>query len=242
MTVAEALNMSEERLQDAGLETPQTEALALLGYLLNLSRSELYLSRARVLTPTETERLEGWLERRVFHEPLQHITGVAPFYGLELRVTPDVLIPRPETERLVELGLHAVKGFPQPKIIDVGTGSGAVALALKNERPDAVVWATDLSERALEVAVKNAERLNLDIHFTLSNLLTAPEVQAFTRSADLLISNPPYLPDADAAWLSPEVQRDPPEALFSGEDGLSNIFGNSARRLCGSSNRAQFVF
>ncbi len=231
MTAAEALNIAEERLTRAGLESPQTEALALLEHLLHLSRSELHLSRARVLTPTETARLEGWLGRREKHEPLQHITGVAHFYGLELRVTPDTLIPRPETERLVELGLEALKGVTRPNVLDVGTGSGAVALALKNERPDASVWATDLSRAALEVAEGNAQRLGLEVSFTLSDLLAAPTVQRFAQSVDLLLSNPPYLPEGDAAWLSPEVQRDPPGALFSGRDGLRHFRQLSAQAL-----------
>ena len=223
MTVAKVLELTEERLRRAGLESPQTEAFALLEYLLKLSRSELHLSRTYVLTPAEMKRLEGWLERRILREPLQHITGVAPFYGLELYVTPDTLIPRPETERLAQLGLRALKGIIQPKVLDIGTGSGAVALALKNERPDVEVWATDLSKRALEVAEQNAKRLGLEVHFTLSDLLAAPKVQAFTQNADLLISNLPYLPEGDAAWLSPEVRRDPPGALFSGSDGLTHF-------------------
>ncbi len=231
MTVAEGLKLAEERLRGAGLETPQTEALALFANLLHLSRSELHLSRARVLTPAEREQLAGWLERRKQREPLQHITGLAPFYGLELNVTPDTLIPRPETERLAQLGLQAVKQLAAPKVLDVGTGSGAVALALKNERPDAVAWATDLSAAALDVAEKNAKRLGLEIHFALSDLLSAPAVQVFTRSADLLISNPPYLPAGDAAWLSPEVQRDPPGALFSGADGLRHFRQLAAQAL-----------
>ena len=231
MTLAEASKLAEKQLKGAGLESPQAEALALLENLLQLSRSELHLSRTYVLTPAEMEKLEGWLERRTLHEPLQHITGVAPFYGLELHVTPNTLIPRPETEMLAQLGLQLLKKITQPKVLDVGTGSGAVALALKNERPDAVVWATDLSERALEVAAKNAERLGLGVHFTLSDLLTAPGVQAFTRTVDLLISNPPYLPEGDAAWLSPEVQRDPAGALFSGEDGLEHFRQLSVQAL-----------
>ena len=135
MTVAEGLKLAEARLEAAGLETPRTEAAALLENLLGLSRSELYLSHVYVLTPAELDQLEGWLERREHREPLQHIVGTAPFYGLELRVTPDTLIPRPETEMLVAYGLEALAGIVRPKVLDVGTGSGAVALALKNERP-----------------------------------------------------------------------------------------------------------
>ena len=231
MTVAEVLKTAEERLQRAGLETPQTEAAALLENLLGLSRSELYLSHVYVLTPAELDQLEGWLERREHREPLQHIVGTAPFYGLELRVTPDTLIPRPETEMLVAYGLEALAGIVRPKVLDVGTGSGAVALALKNERPDAAVWATDLSQAALDIAKGNAQRLGLEVHFTLSDLLLDPGVRAFAQTADLLISNPPYLPESDAAWLSPEVKRDPSGALFSGQDGLTHFRQLSAQAL-----------
>ena len=229
MTVAEVLKAAEARLQGAGLETPQTEAAALVENLLGFSRSELYLKRTHVLTPAELDRLGGWLERREHREPLQHIVGTAPFYGLELRVTPDALIPRPETEVLVELGLNVLRGVERPNILDVGTGSGAVALALKHERPDALVWATDLSQAALDVAKGNAQRLGLEVDFAVSDLLRDADVQAFTRSADLLISNPPYLPDDDAVWLSPEVKRDPPQALFSGQDGLDHFRQLSAQ-------------
>ena len=221
--------MAEAQLEAAGLETPRREAAALLENLLQLSRSELYLSRARVLTPTELETFGRWLSRRERHEPLQHIVGTAPFYGLDLHVTPGTLIPRPETEMLVAYGLEALAGIVRPKVLDVGTGSGAVALALKNERPDAAMWATDLSQAALDIAKGNARRLGLEVRFSLSDLLLDAEVSAFTRTADLLVSNPPYLPESDAAWLSPEVKQDPPQALFSGADGLGHFRRLSAQ-------------
>lgn len=229
MTVGEALKAAGERLERAGLTSAEAEASALLGALLNAPRSDLLLSRTRTLTAAELTELGGWLERREAREPLQHILGVAHFYGLTVRVTPDTLIPRPETERLVELGLTALVAVPAPKVLDVGTGSGAVALAVKAERPDASVWGTDLSEAALKVAAANAARLGLDVTFSRSDLLSAPDVQAFARSADLLVANPPYLPAADAAQLSPEVRRDPPGALFSGADGLGHFRKLSAQ-------------
>ena len=226
MSVLEALEYAASRLEEAGLEHPEREASALLEELLGVSRSELLLSRTRTLSTDELAWFRTWLERRAAREPLQHVVGVAHFYDLKLSVSPDVLVPRPETERLVELGLEAVRNVLEPNILDVGTGSGAVALALKAERPDAAVWATDLSEKALEVASRNADRLNLNVTFVRADLLADPTVQAFAERADLLITNLPYLPEADAAWLSPEVQRDPASALFSGRDGLGH-----ARRL-----------
>lgn len=222
INVLEALGYASSRLEEAGLEHPEREASALLEELLGVSRSELLLSRTRILSADELARLGAWLERRAAREPLQHVVGVAHFYDLTLAVGPNVLVPRPETERLVELGLGAIKHISQPNILDVGTGSGAVALALKAERPDAAVWATDLSEKALSVASGNAERLGLKVTFVQADLLADPTVQSFAGRADLLVANLPYLPEGDAAWLSPEVQRDPASAIFSGRDGLGH--------------------
>ena len=223
MNVLEALRYAAARLAEGGLEHPEREASALLEELLGVSRSELLLRRTRTLSADEAARFRAWLERRAAREPLQHVVGVAHFYGLTLAVSPDVLVPRPETERLVELGLEAIQHISQPNVLDVGTGSGAVALTLKTERPDAAVWATDLSEKALEVAARNAERSGLKVTFILADLLADPTVRTFAERADLLVANLPYLPETDAAWLSLEVQHDPASALFSGKDGLGHV-------------------
>jgi len=222
MSAAEALRTIKTRLEAAGIESAQAEAYVLLGHLLGASRSELLLSR-QTLSAQQRETLEAWLARRERREPLQHVLGVAYFYGLELRVTPDVLIPRPETERLVEWALGFLEPFAAPKVLDVGTGSGAVALAVKAERPAAEVLATDVSAAALAVARENAARLGLDVRFAQADLLEGAEVQAFARRADLVVSNPPYLPAADIDAVSPEVRADPALALFSGEDGLAHF-------------------
>jgi release factor glutamine methyltransferase len=220
-TLAQALEDTARRLERAGVESAASEAYELLGALLALSRSELLLARQRPLSAAETRRLEAWLRRREAREPLQHILGVAHFYGLSLRVTPQVLVPRPETERLVELALGALRGCTRPAVLDVGTGSGAVALALQAERPDAVVRASDLSEGALGVARENARRLALPVRFYRADLLAHPTVRAFARRAELIVSNPPYLPDGDRAVVSPEVRADPEAALYAGPDGLA---------------------
>jgi release factor glutamine methyltransferase len=168
------------------------------------------------ITAEQFEVLNQWLERRLKREPLQHILGVAPFYGLELTVSADVLIPRPETELLAELVLKAVKHVPQPKILEVGTGSGAIALAIKHERPDAFV----ISTKALAVAKHNAEKYNLAVSFLESDLLHHPAVQNFARTSQVLVANLPYLPASDKARVSPEVLHDPDLALYAGNDGL----------------------
>ncbi|HEX7021300.1 MAG TPA: HemK/PrmC family methyltransferase, partial [Trueperaceae bacterium] len=194
MTVAASLRRIRDRLAEAGVESPEAEAYLMLSALLGRSRSELLLERERQLGEDERATLRRWLARRAAREPLQHILGTAHFYGLELTVTPEVLIPRPETERLVELALGWARELAAPRILDVGTGSGAIALALKHERPTAQVWGSDLSASALELAALNAERLDLAIELRHSDLLKAPEVAGFARHADLLVSNPPYLP------------------------------------------------
>ena len=229
--MGEVLKTVTGRLRRAEIASAETEASALLEALLDTTRSELLLCRTRVLSASELTQLEDWVARREARYPLQHILSVAHFYGLTLRVTPDTLVPRPETERLVELGLLELKGVPRPQVLDVGTGGGAIALAVKAERPDAVVWGTDVSQEALRVAAENAASLGLEVHFAYSDLLSDPDVQGLARTADLLISNPPYLPEADAAQLSPEVQRDPPGALFSGMDGLAHFRKLTAEAL-----------
>lgn len=223
MTVGEVLGWLEPALARADLDSPRAEAITMLAHLLGLPRTMLKLSLQRNLTCADVERLRTWVERRTSREPLQHILGTAPFYGLDVGVTPAVLVPRPETEVLVYLALEAVRDVSKPVVLDVGTGSGAIALALKAERSDAEVTASDVSSEALAVARENAERLGTDVSFVLSDLLDDTEVRRVAGRADIVVSNPPYLPRLDAEALSPEVKADPALALFSGEDGLEHF-------------------
>ncbi len=223
MTVGEVLGWLEPALTRADLDSPRAEAITMLAHLLGLPRTMLKLSLQRNLTRADVERLRTWVERRTSREPLQHILGTAPFYGLDVGVTPAVLVPRPETEVLVYLALEAVRDVSKPVVLDVGTGSGAIALALKAERSDAEVTASDVSSEALAVARENAERLGTDVSFVLSDLLDDTEVRRVAGRADIVVSNPPYLPRLDAEALSPEVKADPALALFSGEDGLEHF-------------------
>ena len=223
MNVAKALSLTQETLEAAHIDSHRVESLVMLEHLLGASRLEIVTNYQRLLSASQQEKLGRWLSRRARREPLQHILGVAYFYGLELQVTPSVLIPRPETERMVELALRRLGRRAPLKVLDVGTGSGAIALAIKAERPNAEVVATDICAKALDVAGANAANLGLNVHFLLADLLEAEEVRAFVRDADLVISNPPYLPESDKHNLSPEVRADPQSALYSGEDGLTHF-------------------
>ena len=189
-----------------------------------------WLTDAPTLTHAQHARLDAWIAGRADGRPLQHLLGIAPFWGLELEAGPDALIPRPETERLVELALASMTGIAAPRVLDLGTGSGAIAIAIARERPDAQVWATDVDAAALAVAERNVRTLAPQVRLRRSDLLEAPEVSSLLPRLDLLVANPPYLPDADAATLPREVRREPPRALFGGPDGL-DPFRRTWRRL-----------
>lgn len=173
--------------------------------------------------PIEPDRAATFcdlVERRLVGEPIQYITGEAEFYGLPFHVSRDVLIPRPETELLVEKALSLAPLFRTPRILDVGTGSGAIAIALAHEWPDATVTAIDLSASALEVARRNAEHIGFAdrIRFLQGDLLAPVAGEQF----DLIVSNPPYVSERDCATLDVEVRNyEPAQALFAGEDGLA---------------------
>jgi release factor glutamine methyltransferase len=164
-------------------------------------------------------RFVGLLDRRYRGEPIQHITGECEFYGLPFKVTCDVLVPRPDTEHLVEKAIELAARFEQPRIVDVGTGSGAIAVALAHQLPEAHISATDLSESALVVARENAAANQVEsrIRFLHGDLLAPLGGENF----DLVVSNPPYVPNTDRALIAVEVREyEPALALFGGEDGL----------------------
>lgn len=212
--------MLAERLTRAGVPSPDAESWQLLEAVTGTSKTELMIA-PRKLDTDEQRRLGEWIGRRGLREPLQLITGRSHFYGLDLAAETGVLIPRPETERLVELTLEAIAAIPDPLVLDVGTGSGAIALAVKSERPDARVMATDISADALDLSRRNAHDLGLEVESLVSDLLASPEVKAFARRAHVLVSNPPYLPEPDRLSPEPEVRWEPEEALYAGEDGLA---------------------
>jgi release factor glutamine methyltransferase len=219
--VATAASRLRVRLTNAGIESAAAEAAWLLEAATGLTRAEQVLERDRPLDDDERARLEAWLRRREAREPLQLVLGVAPFHGLELQVRPGVLVPRPETESLVERVLASLRYVAAPRVHDVGTGCGAIALAIAAARPDALVTASDVDATAVLVARANAAALGLPVTVWASDLLAAPDVAAAAAAAHVVVANPPYLPEGDRGRVPPEVAFDPPEALFAGADGLA---------------------
>ena len=220
-TVARLQTELTRRLLAAGIDSPLPEARALLTHVLRLDWSGLVLAGSRILTPAETAQLEDLTLRRLAREPLQHLLGSVDWGGVTLHVSPAALIPRPETEVLLQLALDALSGLSAPAVLDVGTGSGALALGLAAARPDARVSASDVSAGALALARKNADANGLAVNFLHADLL-----EGVSGRYDLIVSNPPYLPESDRQEAQPEVRHDPELALYSGPDGLG-----LARRL-----------
>ena len=212
------------RLDRAGVAAPRAEAEGLLAHVLSQPRHACYLEPDALLTADETARLRSLVARRADGVPLQYLTGTETFRGLELEVTPDVLIPRPETEGVVDAALRVLADRrptgPPAVVADIGTGSGCLALALARVRPDVVVYATDCSAAALAVAERNARRLGLADRVTfLCGDLFEPLARGGVR-VDLVVSNPPYVADEHLPTLQIEVRHEPESALRGGVDGL----------------------
>jgi release factor glutamine methyltransferase len=216
--VREALESAVIAISAAGCETPRLDAELLLAHALGVDRAALVMDPARPVEGPAVRAFQDAVRRRsADREPVAYITGLKGFRHLELLVDRRVLIPRPETELLVEVASELPTGA---RVHDVGTGSGAVALALKHERPDLVVGASDISEDAIAVAQANAQRLGLDVAFARADLLAGIDGAAL----DAIVSNPPYVADGERAALAPEIVRhEPPSALFAGADGLGVV-------------------
>ena len=216
----EVLRATERYLADRGVESPRLNAEHLLAHALGLKRMELYLQFDRPLTEAERAPLRDMVKRRGTREPLQHILGTAEFHGRSFLCDKRALIPRPETEQLVELALEIAKQLDTPAILDIGTGSGVIALTIALELPSAAIHATDASTNALALAAENAARHDLANRNTFHPADLLPP--GGTRF-DLIIANLPYIPSDDIASLSPEVRHDPASALDGGADGLDLI-------------------
>ena len=215
MSVRQTRVEAIERLGAAGCPSPAVDAEILLEHVLQQPRSALYASPEQLLSPAQRDALEEKLARRCRREPLAYIVGEWGFRRLQLQVTPDVLVPRPETEVLVERCLEHLAARQRPRVIDIGTGSGAIALAVADEHTGAEVVATDISFAALELAAGNARRARLDdrVSFVHGDLF-AGEVGAF----DLVVSNPPYVSAESVALLEPEVAQFEPRLALVGSD------------------------
>ena len=223
-TVPALLTRGAAVLEAAGIGPARAEAEWLLAGLLDVERFALYLDPQRRLASPTVSRYLAQLERRAAREPLQYLLGWEEFHGLRLAVTPDVLVPRPETEGLVAWALEALAERPEPVVADLGTGSGAIACAIAQAAPRAEVLAVELSGGALAVASRNVRALGLATRVRLlAGDLFAP-LGSIPASLDLVVTNPPYLPSAVIASLPPEVSRhEPRAALDGGPDGLAVI-------------------
>jgi release factor glutamine methyltransferase len=214
LTIREALVGATGVLGQAGCDSPRLDAELLLAEALGVGRAQLVLDAASPLDSVAGERFAALVRRRVAREPVAYILGRKEFRYITLSVDPRVLIPRPETELLVEVGLTLPAAA---RVVDVGTGSGAVALALKHERPDLSITGIDASEDALAVARENAERLGLEVTFRRADLL-----DGVFGPFDAVLANLPYVPDG--AELAPEITgHEPAAALYAGADGLDAI-------------------
>ena len=221
----EFLELATSHLESKGVDTPRLDAELLLADVLGMARVELYTNYDRPLERSEVDRFREVLRRRASREPVAYITGRKPFWTLDLIVDRRVLIPRPETETLVEVALDVLgeREFDEgngPRVLDLCTGSGAVAIALARERADVRVVATDCSAAALEIAPENARLHGVDdrVSFAEGDLFAAlPAGQRF----DLIVSNPPYIKSTELGDTEPEVREWEPElALVSGNDGM----------------------
>lgn len=217
LTVRDSLAQAEQVLTQSGCTEPRANAEFLLAHLLHKSRTWLTAFGQELLPTDKQQAYERLVARHAAGEPLAYITGFQPFCNLEISVTPDVLIPRPETEELVDWAAHFFNPAAPLKILDLCTGSGCIALALAAQLPHACVTAVDISPRALQVARHNAERLKLQEKITFIESDLWENVQG---DFDIIVSNPPYIPSGDLPGLMREVQAEPALALDGGPDGL----------------------
>ena len=220
--VAGVLQDAADRLGEAGIDTARLDAELLLMEALGWSREDLYRNPEGGLRHAQAERFESLVSRRLRAEPVAYMTGTQEFWSLDFRVTPDVLIPRPETEHLVETVAEFLASRPGPcRILEIGTGSGAVAVCLARECAEAEIWATDVSAPALDVARDNASRHGVEGKIRwLRGDLFAP-VQGLAGWFDVLVSNPPYVPSSEIGGLQPDVRDwEPVVALDGGGDGM----------------------
>jgi len=229
MRPTEVLRRASGYLHRHGVESPDATAEILLLHVLGTDRAGLY-TRSEGLDTREARMFGRAICQRCAGTPVQHLTGDQPFRRITLEVRPGVFVPRPETELLVEHVLAEVGDREDPVVVDAGTGTGAIALAVKDERPEATVFATDLSAEAVELAGSNAQRLGLAVT-VLSGDLLEPLPSDLRGWVDVVVSNPPYVPAEDLEDLPAEVRADPVLALAGGIDGYERLGAQAVRWL-----------
>lgn len=238
MTVLEILNRTKVFFEKKGVPDPLLDAQYIISHGLKMkNRMDLYLNFEKPLSPAELDILRPLVARRANREPLQHIIGDTSFRGFTIKCDPRALIPRPETESLVDMAKDALEGIESPFIVEIGTGTGAIAISCAKEITGAKVLATDISEEALALAQENAVANNLSdsLSFAKGDLLEAVTTETIKKATgdvfgeastkiDCLIANLPYIPDGEKGKLQPEVDKfDPALALFGGPDGLTLV-------------------
>lgn len=221
--VGDAISMAASTLEQSDsnevAKRSRADATLLLRHVLDIPQAEILAYRERPLTGEQIRKFQSLIEQRLRGKPIQYITGHQEFFGLPFSVTPDVLIPRPETEHLVEAAIEKLQSHPVPHIVDVGTGSGAIAIALAHALPQAQITAIDINESALAVVQENAARNGVAdrLRWMQCNLLEGVSQEKF----DAVISNPPYIADGEYSALAVEVRDyEPATAVFAGATGL----------------------
>ncbi len=225
-TILEILTKGAAFLKKNGIEKGRFEMECMVAHVLKMNRMDLYINFEQPLNKDKVDTLRDWTQRRAKREPLQHILGEVSFYNQNFICDKRGLVPRPETEELVELTINELKDKTPQTILDVGCGSGVIGLSLANEYPESKVTCIDLSQDALNLAQENAKKLELEgIKFINSDLFSTLSVEKGedTQKYDLIIANLPYVPQTDKPLLTPEVLNDPEMALFGGEDGMDIV-------------------
>ena len=217
--IIDIIKWGEDYFKTKDFEAPKQEIEWLLCDLLGLKRIDLYVKFEDKINDVNLNKLKSWINRRVKREPLQYITGETEFYGLKFKTTPQALIPRPETERLVEIALNYIGENFDLKLLEIGTGSGCIPIAISNKKPSLNILSLDISKEALELAEINAELNNCkNIKFLEMDFLNETPKGEF----DILLSNPPYIPVKEIEGIMPEVKNyEPMIALTDNEDGLA---------------------
>ncbi|MXZ04944.1 MAG: peptide chain release factor N(5)-glutamine methyltransferase [Rhodothermaceae bacterium] len=212
----------EDLLEQASVPSPRRTAVWILCDIIECSPTYLISREGDELEQNQIIRIREAAQRCSSHEPVQYVLGYTEFFGLRLRISPAVLIPRPETEQMIEVALESIEPGGASRLLDIGTGSGCIALSMKHALPTAQVTACDVSAPALQIARENALKNGLDIRFIIADLLSGGFLDKVGTGYDLVIANPPYVPDSERSQLPPMVRDyEPGIALFCGEDPLA---------------------